>query len=87
MQRASHQADQVVLFLDETEQKKIKSQYKQHFRNVQFHTLSHQQLRDFCSMFKGHMQLDLWREDDKLLITDGEQIFELALFLPAQFQH
>lgn len=89
MQRASHQADQVVLFLDETQKEKVKSQYKQHFRNVHFHTLSHQQLLDFCSMLKGHMQLDLWREDDKLLITDGEHTFELALAVPPklEFRH
>ncbi|MDF3127222.1 YaeQ family protein [Rheinheimera sp. 1928-s] len=87
MQRASHQADQVVLFLDETQQKKVKSQYKQHFSNVQFHALSHQQLLDFCCMLKGHMQLDLWREDDKLLITDGEQTFELALSSEPELRH
>lgn len=87
MQRASHQADQVLLFLDETEQKKIKSQYRQHFKNVQFHSLDHLQLLDFCSMLKGHMQLDLWREDDKLLITDGQHTFELALSTPQHLQH
>lgn len=89
MQRASHQAEQVVLFLDETEQRKVKSQYKQHFRNVQFHTLTQQQVLDFCSMLKGHMQLDLWREEGSLLITDGEQTFELALAVPSEpgFRH
>jgi uncharacterized protein YaeQ len=87
MQRASHQADQVVLFLDETQQKKVKNQYKQHFRNVQFHTLSHQQQLDFCNMIKGHMQLDLWREDDTLLITDGEHSFELTFAVPSELRH
>lgn len=87
MQRASHQADQVILFLDETQQKKIKNQYKQHFKNVRFHSLSEQHQLEFCSMLKGHMHLDLWREDDKLLITDGEHTFELELFSAAQWQH
>ena len=87
MQRASHQADQVVLFLDETQQKKAKNQYKQRFSNVQFHTLSHQQLLEFCNMLKGHMRLDLWREDDKLLITDGDQTFELTLEVPSELEY
>ncbi|MDR7119840.1 YaeQ family protein [Rheinheimera soli] len=87
MQRASHQADQVILFLDEAQQKKIKSQYKQYFKNVRFHSLSHQHQQEFCAMLKGHMHLDLWREDDKLLITDGEHTFELELFSAAQWQH
>ena len=38
-------------------------------------------------MLKSHMQLDLWREDDKLLITDGEQTFELPLIQSAVTQH
>lgn len=87
MQRASHQADHVVLFLDEADRKRIKNQYKQHFTNVQFHTLSHQQLLDFCSMLKCHMQLDLWCEEDRLLITDGEQTFDLALAIPLALKH
>ncbi len=37
-------------------------------------------------MLKGHMQLDLWRENDKLLITDGEQTFELALAVPPELE-
>jgi uncharacterized protein YaeQ len=87
MQRASHQADHVVLFLDETEQKKAKNQYRQRFSNVQFYSLSHQQLLDFCSMLKGHMHLDLWREEDKLLVTDGQHTFEMALLASPQLRH
>ncbi len=87
LQRASHQSDWVVLFLDEADQKKIKSHYKHHFGNVLFHSLSHQQLTDFCGMFKGHMQLDLWREDDKLLISDGKQSCEFPLRLAKDIKH
>lgn len=87
MQRASHQADLVLLFLDDTEQKHIKSQYKHFFNNVQFHLISHQQLLDFCDMLKGHMQLNVWRQDNQLLITDGEQSLEFSLTPPLELRH
>jgi uncharacterized protein YaeQ len=87
MQRASHQADQVLLFLDETDQKKVKSQYRQHFSNLKFQCLTHQQQLDFCDMLKGHMKLDLWQEQEQLLISDGEHCIELMLSPVSHFSH
>ena len=88
LQRASHQADQVLLVLDSQEQKRAQMLSKG-LTNVRFFYLSQQQLNDFCDMLKGHMSLSVWREDHQLMMTDGEHQLEIQLapFVVPQFTH
>ena len=79
LQRASHRADVVVLFLVDSDQQKLQHQLKHVYNNLRIDYLPQQQLLVFCDMLKGHMHLDLWREDGNLLITDGKHILELEV--------
>jgi len=73
--RAAHQADQLLLVLDELETDK--ALHLPHPSNQRIFTLEHAQLNAFCLMLKSHMQLSVWREEPFLYITDGE--FQLQL--------
>jgi len=79
VQRASHQAEQVWLMLDGNDVKSGKNGYRQHFANLQYSLLDHDQLLAFCQMLKGHMQLNVWQDDDQLLIADGQYHLELTI--------
>ncbi len=76
--RASHQADQVVLVGDEAEFPKVKALCKG-LANVSFFAITAAQIEICCQMFKGHMQLSMWRDECQLLITDGQLQLELSL--------
>ncbi|MFC4654425.1 YaeQ family protein [Rheinheimera marina] len=78
MQRASHQAEQVLLLVDELDYRKSKGSYRRHFPNLICTLLTHESLLSFCEMLQGHMQLDVWRDGDQLLITDGQHSLELT---------
>lgn len=73
--RASHQAEQVLLFLDEQETEK--SQHYPHLLNQRIVTLTTCQLTDFCQMLHSHMALSVWRDDGILSITDGQHMLHL----------
>jgi uncharacterized protein YaeQ len=76
--RASHQSDHVVLVGDEAEFPKVKALCKG-LTNVSFLAFTTLQIETCCQMFKGHMQLSMWRDECQLLITDGQQQLELSL--------
>jgi uncharacterized protein YaeQ len=76
--RASHQADQVLLVPDSEEYRRAQLLIKG-LANVRLFCLSAAQLTDFCSMLKGHMSLAVWRDDDQLIVTDGEHQLELQV--------
>lgn len=77
LQRACHQSDQVLLMLSEYEQKKYLQGHKQS-ANLQICGISADTLTDFARMLKANMQLSVWRDDDTLQITDGQQLLEFA---------
>ncbi|WP_337843213.1 YaeQ family protein [Rheinheimera sp.] len=85
VQRASHQAKHVLLMLDELDYRKTKGAYRQHFPNLSCTVLAHELLLAFCDMLKGHMHLDVWREGELLLITDGQHSLELQF--PPELLH
>lgn len=78
LQKASHQSEQVLLMLEATDQHKALSMAKG-LPNVRAQTFSEATILQCCDMFKGHMQLSVWRDDEKLQITDGEHQLELTL--------
>ena len=76
LQRACHQSDQVLLMLPQADQQKYLQGHKQS-ANLQICGVSADTLSDFAQMLKANMQLSVWRDDDTLQITDGEQLLEL----------
>ena len=76
--RASHQADHVLLLPDSGEVRRAQLMIKG-LPNVQLFCLSDEQLNEFCSMLKGHMQLAVWREDEQLVVTDGEHQLDIQV--------
>lgn len=76
--RASHQADQVLLLPDPADMRRAHLMIKG-LANVRLFFLSHEQLEAFCQMLKGHMQLAVWREDDQLIVTDGQHQMEIQV--------
>ncbi|MBU2178672.1 MAG: YaeQ family protein [Gammaproteobacteria bacterium] len=76
--RASHQSDQVLLVPDSADFHRAQLMIKG-LSNVRLFELTSEQLNEFCSMLKGHMQLSIWREDNVLIITDGQQQLELLV--------
>ncbi len=76
--RASHQADQVLLMPDSEQCHRAQALSKS-LPNVHLFTLSNAQLSAFCSMLKGHMQLSVWRDENQLIVTDGQQQLEIQL--------
>ncbi|WP_306521251.1 YaeQ family protein [Rheinheimera sp.] len=78
LQRASHQAEQVLLVTDSADQAKAKALIRG-LPNVVLSTLGAEQLEEFCKMLRGHMQLSVWREQDLLVITDGQQQLEMQV--------
>lgn len=75
--RASHQADELLLVLDESETDK--ANHSEHAFNQRIFTLTDAQLIAFCLMLKSHMKLSVWRDDPLLSITDGEHLLQLNL--------
>lgn len=75
--RACHLADKVMLFLNDSDQEKLDT--------LPFNMKSScclfeaEQLELLCAMLKPHMQLNVWREDNALLLTDGEYCLDMAL--------
>lgn len=78
LQRASHQAEQVLLVTDASEHNKAKTLIRG-MPNVLLFCLEAAQLEDFCKMLRGHMQLSVWREQEQLIITDGQQQLEMQV--------
>jgi uncharacterized protein YaeQ len=83
--RASHQADELLLVLDEQETDRAHQQ--DHPLNQRIFTLSSTQLAEFCLMLKSHMKLSVWRDDPLLSITDGEHLLQLNLDALIQQPH
>ncbi|WP_318966626.1 YaeQ family protein [Arsukibacterium sp.] len=77
LRRALHQADQVVLFL--TEQQASKTSNLPADANADCYQFSSADLARLIVMLKPHMQLSVWREQDKLSLTDGTQVLDIAL--------
>lgn len=78
LQRASHQAEQVLLVTDTAEHNKAKALIRG-LANVQLFSLDTLQLEDFCKMLRGHMHLSVWREQEQLNITDGQQQIQMPV--------
>ncbi len=78
LQRACHQADQVLLVTDATDMVKAKALVRG-FPNVSLSALNSEQLDEFCKMLSGHMQLSVWREQEQLMITNGRLQLELQV--------
>ncbi|MFN6971821.1 MAG: YaeQ family protein, partial [Rheinheimera sp.] len=78
LMRASHQADQVLLVPDCAELRRAQSMIKG-FSNVRLFCLSNEQLIEFCSMLKRHMQLAVWRDESQLIVTDGQLQLEIQV--------
>ena len=78
LQRASHQADQVLLITDPNDVVKAKALVRG-YPNVYLSLLSTEQLDEFCKMLSGHMQLSVWREQEQLMITNGQLQLELQV--------
>jgi len=76
--RASHQADQVLLVPDCADLHRAQSMIKG-LSNVRLFCLSSEQLTEFCGMLKGHMQLAVWRDDNQLIVTDGQLQLEIQV--------
>jgi uncharacterized protein YaeQ len=77
LRRALHRADQVVLFL--TEQQASKNSCLPVNANTDCYTFSDADLTRLSLMLKPHMQLGVWREEDKLSLTDGTQVLDILL--------
>ncbi|MBU1309004.1 MAG: YaeQ family protein [Gammaproteobacteria bacterium] len=83
--RAAHQADKLILVLDE--QETDKARHLPQPLNQHIFTLDHTQLDAFCLMLKSHMQLSVWREDPLLHITDGEHQLQLNISALPLYPH
>lgn len=76
--RASHQSDQVLLVPDSADYHRAQVMIKG-LSNVRLFELTSEQVNEFCSMLKRHMQLSIWREDNLLIVTDGQQQLQLLV--------
>lgn len=76
--RASHQSDQVLLVPDCDDYRRAQLLIKG-LLNVRLFCLSAEQLTEFCGMLKGHMQLAVWRDDNSLIVTDGQHQLEIQV--------
>ncbi|WP_213994952.1 YaeQ family protein [Arsukibacterium sp.] len=77
MRRALHQADQVIIFL--SEQQAIKNNDLQGYTNTDCYHFTDSDLKQLILMLKPHMQLSVWREQDKLSLTDGKMSLDIQL--------
>lgn len=77
LRRAMHQADQVILFL--SEQQAIKNSDLPNNAGTDCYKFSDADLSRLILMLKPHMQLSVWREDDKLSLTDGTHLLDIKL--------
>ena len=77
LRRALHQADQVILFL--SEQQASKSSDLPNYANANCYQFSEADLTALALMLKPHMQLSVWREQDKLSLTDGTDVLDIQL--------
>ena len=75
--RACHLSDKVMLFLSTVEQTRLDA--LPFSVNSSCCLFEPEQLSILSSMLKSHMSLNVWREDDSLLLTDGEHYLELNL--------
>jgi len=78
LMRAAHQADLVLLIPDCHELHRAQMMIKG-LANVRLFCLNDEQLTEFCNMFKGHMQLAVWRDDRQLMVTDGHNHLEMQV--------
>ncbi|WP_161796352.1 YaeQ family protein [Arsukibacterium ikkense] len=77
LRRALHQADQVILFL--SEQQANKNSNVPCYAKADCYQFSETDLTRLALMLKPHMQLSVWREQDKLSLTDGTAVLDIQL--------
>lgn len=77
LRRACHLSEQVLLFLSPEEQQQFQQGHYQ--RKASCCVVQPEQLLQLCDMFKPHMELSVWREEDSILLTDGDQHLELSV--------
>lgn len=77
LRRALHQADQVVLFL--SARQASKNNDLPFYRNTDCYQFSDDDLIALTLMLKPHMQLSVWREQDKISLTDGIEMLDIQL--------
>lgn len=76
LQKATHQSDQVLLMLDTQSRARFLSNHRQQ-ANLQVCEIPDEVIAQCLNMLKAGMQWSVWRDEQQLQITDGEQMLEL----------
>jgi uncharacterized protein YaeQ len=76
LQKATHQSDQVLLMLDTQSLIRFLNNHRNQ-SNVQVCEIPDDTVAQCLSMLKAGMQWSVWRDEQQLQITDGEQMLEL----------